>query len=97
MGYTRWLARMFYYSTGPLMWVTPISAFATPVPPTATYYTVPTYYVPPAAPEPPVTYGAPPFYGAPVAYAPSYYPYLSTVSPSPPRGEYHIGRCLLIC
>ncbi|MGB9022299.1 MAG: hypothetical protein WCC94_02565 [Candidatus Bathyarchaeia archaeon] len=82
---------MFYIAPGPLMWVTPLSAFATPVPPQASYYTVPTYYVPPAAPVAPVTYGTPLVYGAPVAYEPSYY------TPSLPRGEYRVGRCLWIC
>jgi len=89
------MVRMFYLSPGPIMWVTPLTAFVTPVPPTASYYTVPTYYAPPAAPEVPVAYGAPPVYGAPVAYEPSYYSYMPSVSP--PRGEYRLGRCLLIC
>ena len=89
------------------MWVTPLSAFPTPVPPTASYYTVPQYYVPPAAPVEPVTYGMPIVYGAPyAAYAPyapyAPYPcepcyYLQVEAPRLPRGEYRLGRCLLIC
>lgn len=52
------------------MWVTPLSAFVTPVPPTASYYTVPTY----CAPAAPMAYGAPMVYsealtcGAPMVY-----------------------------
>jgi hypothetical protein len=94
MAYTQWLANMFYYSTGPLLWVTPLTAFATPVPPTASYYTVPTYYAPPAAPVAPVAYGAPFVYGEPVAYGPTY---CSLPPISLPRGEYRFGRCLCIC
>jgi hypothetical protein len=102
---------MFYYAPGPVMWVTPLSAFATPVPPTAYYYTVPQYYVPPpAAPVEPVNYGMPIVYGAPYApyapyapngpnapypYEPYYYPQVA--EPKLPRGEYRFGRCLLIC
>jgi len=86
---------MFYHAPGPIMWVTPLSAFPTPVPPTASYYTVPQYYVPPAAPLEPVTYGMPIVYGAPYAYEPCYYPQVA--APMPPRGEYRLGRCLLIC
>ena len=92
---------MYYLSPGPLLWVTPLSAFAIPVPPTASYYTVPAYYFPPAAPVaplaygPPIAYGVPLAYGAPVVYESSYYPYLPAVPL--PRGEYRIGRCLCIC
>jgi hypothetical protein len=89
------LMTMFYHARGPIMWVTPLSAFPTPVPPTASYYTVPQYYVPPAAPLEPVTYGMPIVYGAPYAYEPCYYPQVA--APMPPRGEYRLGRCLLIC
>ena len=95
---------MFYFAPGPIMWVTPLSAFPTPVPPTASYYTVPQYYVPPpAAPVEPVTYGMPIVYGAPyVSYAPCapypyepcYYP--QVVAPNLPRGEYRMGGGLLI-
>ena len=95
---------MYYLSRGPMMWVTPLSAFATPVPQTATYYTVPQYYIPPAMPVDPMMYGPPAFYGAPVAYAPPYYGQFPECShcaqapaPSLPRGEYRCGRCLLIC
>jgi len=99
------LMSMYYYTPGPVMWVTPLSAFATPVPSTASYYTVPQYYVPPAAaPVEPFGYGMPVVYGAPCAtyapYAPypcePYY-YTQVAAPSPPRGEYHFGRCLMIC
>lgn len=89
---------MFYHAPGPIMWVTPLSAFPTPVPPTASYYTVPQYYVPPAAPLEPVTYGMPIVYGAPYApyaYDPCYY--AQVAAPNLPRGEYRLGRCLLIC
>jgi hypothetical protein len=89
------LMMMFYHAPGPIMWVIPLSAFPTPVPPTASYYTVPQYYVPPAAPLEPVTYGMPIVYGAPYAYEPCYYPQVA--APMPPRGEYRFGRCLLIC
>ena len=82
---------MYYLSRGPMMWVTPLSAFATPVPPTATYYTVPQYYVPPVEP---MMYGPPAFYGAPFAYEPSYYGQFP--APSLPRGEYRYGSGLLI-
>lgn len=110
---TKRLMIMYYYAPGPLLWVTPLTAFATPVPPTASYYTVPQYYLPPAAPIEPTTYCpsmvyAPPVapiepatccppmaYGAPVAYQPLCYP--PVPAPSPPRGEYRLGRCLLIC
>jgi hypothetical protein len=91
---------MLYYAPGPMLWVTPLSAFATPVPPTASYYTAPAYYVPPTEPVAPPAYGPPnaygvPFaYGAPVLYEPSYY-YVPAVSP--PRGEYRMGRYLVIC
>ena len=96
--------RMFYYAPGPMMWVTPLSAFPTPVPSTASYYTVPQYYAPPAAPIEPVNYGVPLAYGAPYAtYAPCapypcepYY-YAQAAPPSLPRGEYRFGRCLMIC
>jgi hypothetical protein len=96
------LMRMFYYAPGPIMWVTPLSAFATPVPPTAYYYPVPQYYVPPpAAPVEPLNYGMPIMYGAPYATygtypcEPCYYP--QAAAPSLPRGEYRFGRCLMIC
>jgi hypothetical protein len=100
------LITMFYYAPGPIMRVAPLSAFPTPVPPTAYYYTVPQYYVPQAAAEP-VNYGMPIVYGAPYAsyasYAPTasypyelyYYPQVP--EPKPARGEYRLGRCLLIC
>jgi len=92
------MVSMFYVSPGPIMWVTPLTAFVTPVPPTASYYTVPTYYVPQAAPAEPVAYGAPLVYGGAVPYQPLYYPYVAPAPPvSPPRGEYRLGRCLLIC
>jgi hypothetical protein len=89
------LVTMFYMVPRPIMWVTPLSAYPTPVPPTASYYTVPQYYAPPAAPVEPVTYGMPIMYGAPAMYEPSYY--VPFTAPSPPRGEYRLGRCLLIC
>jgi len=89
------------------MWVTPLSAFtATPVPPTATYYTMPTYYVPPENTVAPYVYGAPVSYLPPVSYAPpaSYAPpvpegpvYYSYPTLASPRGEYHLGRCLMVC
>ena len=85
---------MFYYAPGPLLWVTPLSAFPTPVPATATYYTVPAYDVPPAAPVAPVAYGAPLTYSTPMVYPPSLY---TIPEISPPRGEYRVGRCLMIC
>jgi hypothetical protein len=86
---------MYYVAPGPVMWVTPLTAFATPVPPTATYYTVPQYYVPPAVPVEPMMYGVPVVYGGPLVCEPSYY--TPVPAPSPPRGEYRLGRCLLIC
>jgi hypothetical protein len=89
------LMTMFYVAPGPIMRVTPLSAFPTPIPPTASYYTVPQYYVPPAAPVEPVTYGMPIVYGAPFSYEPSAYP--QVVAPKLPRGEYRFGRYLLIC
>jgi hypothetical protein len=95
---------MFYYAPGPIMRVAPLSAFPTPVPPTAYYYTVPQYYVPQAAAFEPVNYGMPIVYGAPYAsyapYAPYQYEqyyYPQFAEPKPPRGEYRLGRCLLIC
>jgi hypothetical protein len=89
------LMMMFYRAPGPIMWVTPLSAFPTPVPPTASYYTVPQYYAPPPAPVEPLTYGMPVVYGAPIMYEPSYY--APVPAPSRPRGEYRLGGCLLIC
>ena len=86
------------FTTGPVMWVTPLSAFPTPVPSTASYYTVPRYYVPPAAPIEPVTCGMPVAYGVPITpvmYEPSYY--APVAAPSLPRGEYRFGRCFMIC
>ena len=80
------------------MWVTPLSAFATPVPATAYYYTVPQYYIPQTAPA---CYGMPMTYGAPYEtygtypYEPCCYP--QAAAPSFPRGEYRLGQCLLIC
>ena len=92
--------RMFYYAPGPIMWVTPLSTFPTPVPATASYYTVPQYYVPQAAPIEPVYYGMPMIYGAPYATygtypcEPCYYP--QAAAPNLPRGEYRMGGGLLI-
>lgn len=92
---------MYYLSPGPVLWVTPLSASAIPVPLTESYYTVPLQYAPPAAPVvplaygPPIAYGMPVAYGAPVVFWPSYYSYVPSISP--PRGEYRIGRCLCIC
>ncbi len=88
---------MFYYAPRPIMWVTPLSAFPTPVPPTASYYTIPQYYVPPAAPVEPVTYGMPIMYGAPYAPYACDPCYAQVAAPNLPRGEYRLGRCLLIC
>ena len=93
---------MYYLSTGPIMWVTPLSAFtATPVPPTAMYYTVPSYYVPPEVAVAANGYGVPVDYLPPVSYAPAvpagpaYYSY--PVPASSPRGEYRLGGCLMVC
>jgi len=89
------LMTMFYVLPGPIMWVTPLSAFPTAVPPTASYYTVPQYYLPPpAAPVEPVTYGMPVAYGAPAMYEPSCY--APVPAPWPQRGEYPFGRYLPI-
>ncbi len=87
---------MFYYSPGPVLWVTPLSAFATPVPPTASYYTVPTYYMPQTVPVAPIAYGTAAPFVAPVAYEPAYYSYLPPVQAPLPRGEYRFGRMLCI-
>jgi len=91
---------MLYVAPGPIMWVTPLTAFVTPVPTTASYYTIPTYYptAVQAAPVEPVAYGAPVVYGGTAPYQPLYYPYVAPAAPvSPPRGEYRLGQCLLIC
>ncbi len=84
------------------MWVTPLTAFVTQVPATASYYTVPTYYAPVVEPVAPYAYGMPMGYGEPVpcgAPFPSYYGGPCGVPAAYgglPRGEYTVDGCLAI-
>ncbi|WP_455363470.1 hypothetical protein, partial [[Eubacterium] cellulosolvens] len=70
---------VYYISPGPVVWVAPLTAFASPIPVTPSYYAAPAHFVPAA----PVAYSVPPGYLGPVVYEPLYY---SLPAVSPPRG-----------